>query len=120
MRSLSLNRSASVVLDVNGNGTAALGPSFPGESWLPVSTSISCTGNQPTPTAPAIATCFVYAGNAVNNSTFVDATYQVLGASSGMIDGQVIYPGTQVYAVWSNCNPGQVATLTVNGKRNVP
>jgi hypothetical protein len=120
VRTLSLTRSASVTLGAGGSGTAQLGPSLAGEEWYPESVSISCTGNQPTPVAPAIATCSIYAGNAANNSTFVDATYQVLGASSSMISGQVIYPGNQVLAVWANCNAGQVATLTVNGTRKVP
>jgi len=120
MRTLNLTRTVSVTIGAGGTGTAQLGPSLAGEEWHPVSVSISCTGNQPTPTAPAIATCSIYAGNAVSNSTFTDATYQVLGASSSMISGQVIYPGTQIFAVWVNCNPGQVATLTVYGTKKVP
>jgi hypothetical protein len=115
MRTLSLTKFVNITLDENGNGTAQLGPTFPGEKWLPASTSISCTGNQPTPTAPAIATCSVYAG-----ATFVDATYQVLGASSSMIAGQVIYAGMQVSAQWENCTAGEIATFTVYGQREVP
>lgn len=114
-----LTRTVSVTL-TGGGGTAAAGPSLAGEVWYPTSVSISCTGNQPTPTAPAIATASIYAGNVVNNSTFVDATYQVLGASSSMISGQVIYPGSQVFGVWENCNSAVVATMTVTGTRKVP
>lgn len=120
MRTQQLTRTASVTLNSSGYGVAQVGPSLPGEAWYPVSTSISCTGNQPTPTAPAIATCSVYAGNAVSNTSFTDATYQVLGASSSMISGQVIYPGLWIFAVWANCNAGQTATLTVYGTRTVP
>lgn len=119
-RTQQLARSAYVILGSGGSGTVSLGPTLPGEVWNPVSTSISCTGSQPTPTAPAIATCSIYSGNAVNNSTFVDATYQVLGASSSMISGQAIYPGSQIFAQWENCNAGQTATLTVYGTRTVP
>jgi hypothetical protein len=119
MRTLQLSRTVSVTLS-GGTGTVSVGPSFPGEVWYPTSVSISCTGNQPTPTAPAISTCSIYSGNAVNNNTFVDATYQVLGASSSMISGQVLYPGTSVFAQWENCNSGVVATMTITGTRQVP
>ena len=37
-----------------------------------------------------------------------------------MIAGKALYPGQQVYAVWSNAEPGQTATLAVNGTRQVP
>lgn len=120
MRTQPLTRTASVTLNGSGAGTAQLGPSLPGEKWYPASVSISCTGTQPAPAAPAIATCSIYAGSAPASPAFVDATYQVLGASSSMISGQVIYPGMLIFAVWANCDAGQVATLTVYGTREVP
>jgi hypothetical protein len=120
MRTQPIARAVSVTLNGSGTGIASTGPAITNEIWTPTSVSISCTGNQPTPTAPAIATCSIYAGSGIGNSTFVDATYQVLGASSSMISGQLIYVGQLIYAVWENCNPGEVATLTVYGTRAVP
>ncbi len=116
-RTVSLAASASVVLDSNGNGTAEVGPSLPGEVWSPGSTSITCGGQIPTTGTP---TLFIYAGNGISNSTFIDSTYNVTGASSSMISGKQLYPGQLVFAVWSGGPPDELATLAVNGTRQVP
>lgn len=116
-RTVSLAVSASITLDGNGNGTIEVGPNVPGEVWHPGSTSISCGGPIPVSGTP---TLFIYAGNGISNATFIDSTYNVTGASSSMIAGKSIYPGQNVYAVWSQGPPNQVATLAVNGTRQVP
>jgi hypothetical protein len=116
-RTLSLTANASVVLDANGNGTAAAGPAVPGEVWSPASTSISCGGPIPVSGAPVVS---IYAGNGISQGTFVDSTYNVTGAASSLISGQRLYPGQQVFAVWSNGPANQVATLAVAGTRQVP
>jgi hypothetical protein len=116
-RTLTFTRTASVTLDSNGNGTVSLGPSVPGEVWLPDSCSISATGSIPVTGTPVL---FLYAGEGVSAGSFVDSTYNVTGASSSMISGKTLYPGQQVFAVWSGGPPGQVATLVVKGTRKVP
>ncbi len=116
-RTVSLQQSASVVLDSNGNGTAEAGPSSPGEVWSPDSTSVSCEGSIPVTGTP---TLFIYAGNGISPGTFVDSTYNVTGAASSVIAGKKLYPGQSVFAVWSNGPAGQTATLTVKGTRRVP
>ena len=117
MRSFSLTVSASVTLDGTGAGTVALGPQFPRERWLPESTSISCTGTIPTTGTPTVS---IYAGYGVAPGTFVDSTYNVTSGASSLISGQTLTAGQQVFAVWSGGPPGQVATLTVAGTRQVP
>jgi hypothetical protein len=116
-RTVSLARSASVVLDSNGDGTAEVGPAVPGEIWVPASCSISCGGSIPTTGSPSV---YLYAGNGISQQYFVDSTYNVLGASSSMISGQQLYPGQNVFAVWTSGPPGETATLAVNGTRTVP
>jgi len=116
-RTAALSKSASVVLDANGNGTAELGPAAPGETWLPASCSITCGGSIPTTGTP---TLYLYAGNGISSGTFIDSTYNVTGASSSMIAGKSLYPGQQVFAVWTDGPAGQTATLAVNGSRTVP
>lgn len=116
-RTLSLTASASVLLDGNGNGIAQVGPSAPGEVWSPASTSISCGGAIPTSGAPVVS---IYAGNGISQGTFVDATYNVTGAASSLISGQQLYAGQEVFAVWSDGPPNQLATLAVAGSRRVP
>lgn len=120
-RTLSLSSTATGTV-ANSTVTVSIGPRFQGEIWFPESVSISCTGTQPTPAAPNIATCNLYVGFAANNSTFLDGTYQVLGASSSMISGQSLYPGQLVLAVWANMtgSNGQAVTLTINGSKQVP
>lgn len=116
-RTVSLAASASVVLDANGNGTAEVGPTVPGEVWSPGSVSISCGGTIPVTGAP---TLFIYAGNGISQATFIDSTYNITGSSSSMISGKTIYPGQNVYAVWSDGPPNETAVLAVNGTRSVP
>lgn len=120
MRSLHLSVTVSGVTNSSGSATISTGPKYANEVWFPASVSISCTGNQPTPTAPNIATCSIYSGNSVSNSSFVDETYQVLGAPSSIISGISVYPGAQIFAVWANCNINQTVTMTITGTRQMP
>jgi len=116
-RTLPLSASASVTLDGNGNGTAEVGPSLPGEVWSPGSTGITCGGAIPDTGTPTV---FIYAGNGISTSTFIDSTYNVTSASSSMISGKSLYAGQLVFAVWSGGPPNETATLAVNGTRQVP
>lgn len=117
-RTLNLTAVANVTLDNDGNGTAQIGPNNTNEVWLPTSVSINCTGSLTGITGTP--SCFIYAGAYAGQGTFTDGTYLVLGASSSMISGQSIYPGQQIFAVWTNGPPNQQATMTVQGTRTVP
>lgn len=116
MRTLNLTRSVSVTIAGDGTAEAQLGPSMPGEVWLPESVNVSMTGAAPA----GVATCLTYAGGVISPGTFLDSTYQVLGAASSIISGKSVYPGQSVFAVWAGCTPGAVATLAVSGTRQVP
>lgn len=116
-RTVALQASDTITLDGNGNGTAAVGPSAPGEVWSPDSTGITCTGVIPATGTP---TLFIYAGNGISPGTFIDSTYNVTSAASSLISGKQLFPGQQVFAVWSDGPPGQTATLAVKGTRQVP
>jgi len=114
-RTQPLTRTVTITLDGNGDGTASTGPTLANETWAPQSVYIEASGGIPTGSTPATCTIFGPLGNQV------DATYQVTGASSSMIAGQVIQPGQQITAVFANCNPSPAtATLTVTGTRTVP
>ena len=110
---------AIVTLDVNGNGVASIGPRF-NQVWSPTTCSIQSTGTIPANGAGNPATCTISVGFMPSGSTFVDSTYQVTGAASGIIDGQTVYYGQQIFATWANGNPGATATLTVNGTMTIP
>lgn len=113
--------SASVVGSTNGSGsgTLSVGPSTPGTIWYPQSVSFSMTGSFPTVTGSNIPLVQIYIGS-TNASSLIDSTYNVLQNSSSMISGQVVYPGTLIYAVWQYGNDNAAITFNVYGKRQVP
>ena len=117
-RQLNLTAIANVTLDHDGNGTALIGPNNTNEVWAPTSVSINCTGSLTGITG--ISTCFLYCGAYVGLGTFVDSTYNVLGASSSMINGQSLYPGQYIFAVWINGPANQQASMVISGMRTVP
>jgi hypothetical protein len=121
MRTLALSGiSAQVTLNGSGNGTAQVGPRTPGHIWYPQSVTISMLGGFPAVSGTNTPICSIYAGAGTNAGNLVDATYQVLGASSSMVQGQALYPGQSIFAVWLWGNPGVLATLNVFGSRQCP
>lgn len=117
MRTLSLTRSLTITLDGTGAGTAQLGPASPGERWLPSQVSVSCSE------AVTQGTCQadIYIGPAATQPNRVDGTFSGdTGDTSSAVAGQVIWPGSYLFAVWSNGVPGALATVLVNGTREVP
>jgi hypothetical protein len=114
-RSIPLNLSASVKLNGSGNGTAQLGPGFPGEIWSPAVVSVSVSTNV------SEAQCKIYAGIVAVPATFIDGTLSgSTGDSTDRISGQVFYPGQFIIAVWSGGDVGAIATMNIQGSRQVP
>jgi hypothetical protein len=116
MQTVPLGATGSVTLDINGNGVIQLGPRF-GQTWLPSAVSISSAG--PIPTNGLVFSCTIAIGSNPSGATFVDATYQVLGAGSSLINGQSVCPGQYIYVTFANCNAGVIATATVNGTMTI-
>lgn len=110
MATLPLTATVSVVLDADGNGTAATGPTAQGETWLPgfnaaVSTQETGIVNE--------AQCRVYcAGRFVGGTTWGST-----GDSS--TDTPQLAVGQQVSAQWTGGDPGATAVLDITGSRNV-
>lgn len=114
---LTLTRTATVILNGSGAGTVQLGPSSPGEAWQPSQVSVSCSAAVTTGTCQ----CNIYAGAGPSQSTFVDGTFSGdTGDTTDAIGGRVVHPGESVFAVWSGGVPGATATAVVNGARTVP
>jgi hypothetical protein len=118
MRTLNLTAIANVTLDGEGNGIAQAGPANTNEVWLPASVSINCGGSLTGITGTP--TCSIYAGAYIGPGTFVDGTYLVLQAASSLIQGQSVYVGQQIFAVWTNAPANAQATMVINGTRTVP
>jgi hypothetical protein len=110
---LSLNASASVVLDGAGNGTASCGPGLPGVSWQPTSIGVSATSNA------SEAQCHVYLGLSAVAGALLGATST--GSTGDTTDcSQTVWPGQNLIAVWAGGDPGATATMSVFGTRTVP
>ena len=95
-----LSEWAQTTLDDSGAGTIQLGPRAHGVTWRPATASIKMSGGIPS----GVATCFVYAGGYVDESTFVDSTYDVNNDSTDRLTGQELRLGQYVFAVWSGGN----------------
>lgn len=110
---LTLNASASVVLNAQGNGTASCGPALPGVSWQPTSIAVSASTNN------SEAQCNVYLGLSAQAGSLLGATST--GSTGDSTDcSQTVWPGQSLIAVWAGGDPGATATMSVFGTRTVP
>lgn len=104
------------VLDGAGAGTIRIGPRAHGVEWRPATASIRMTGSTPS----GLSTCYVYAGPVANDTTFVDATYDVNNDSTDRVSGLRLRIGQYVWAVWTGGNAGADVTLALTGEAEVP
>jgi hypothetical protein len=106
----------SCTLDINGNGTAKVGPESAREIWYPTNAHVHANIGEVTNEAQ----CIVYVGDTVNPNNFRDGT---LSGSSGdttdAINADQITQGNYIWAVWANGDPGVQAVLTVTGAKDV-
>lgn len=105
-----LNQGITVKLDASGNGRAAIGPSFGPAVWHVAVTSVRTSQ----PGQGNIPQCAIYRGTEDANG-YIDLTYD--GSADACDIPFDLIQGTQVIAVWSGGNPGDIATLSVTGMR---
>lgn len=111
---LVLDVSASVTLDVNGNGTVSVGPSIVREHWQPTNIAVSATS------AAIEAQCNVYLGTTPSASQLVLTTTTGSSGDSSGASGIDMQPGQLLIAQWKGGDVGAIATLHVNGTRSRP
>ena len=110
-----LTETANGTLNGSGNGAVFLGPGF-GQVWNPSLASISASGGIPTSGTPANPpTCYVSVGSNESGAVQLDSTYQVTGAATDAVNGQVLNPGQYVFAIFVNCIPNATITMTISG-----
>jgi hypothetical protein len=114
MTTVPLSESAFVTLDGSGNGTARVGPAAHGVVWRPTVASLKVSTSVQSPT------CLIYAGSSATPDNFVDGTYTGSQNSTSNIDGQVLYLGQYVFAVWTGGDPGAQATIALSGTKDIP
>lgn len=108
-----LSQWTSVILDANGNGTVSLGPTGSGEVWTSVNAAVHCSSNS------SEATCQLFVGSAASPQFFSGGTTWGSTGDSGNWVGAPIVVGQQVFATWSDGDPGATAYLTLSGQRQV-
>jgi hypothetical protein len=114
MRTDYLNKTASTVLDANGNGSILLKPDV-GQYWAPNFVRIS-TAKQ----VPPFPHCTIYHGASLTDQTtgpanYVDDTNLGNSDASSIIAGTTVQFGEAIYAKWTGGQPLDTAILTVYG-----
>ena len=114
MTSGTLYETGQVILDGSGNGTVRVGPLSAREVWNAANASVKVATNA------LEARCSIYVGNAATSQYFRDTTLTgSTGDSTGKVDSAPIKVGSYIWAVWTGGDPGQQATLTVTGTKEV-
>lgn len=103
-----------IVLDGSGNGTAKIGPLTALETWYPETVAVKVNPN------PANeAACTISVGDQ-NTKSFRDYTVSgSSGDSTGKASGDRLVKGDHVWADWTGGDPGQRATITVMGTKEI-
>ena len=90
-----------------GSATVVLGPQGVGTRWYPSQIQVSTT------TGPVDQSSCVLYRDIVEAKHEIGQTLQGGGDTLGFTHD--MQPGDLIYAVWSNANPGDLATLAVHG-----
>jgi len=118
---LPLNETGTVVLDGSGNGTLAMRPDGSREYWLPE--LVSEAAPNPAGGIPASEARFdLYIGHKVAQQYFVDGTYTgSSGNSTDKVNGYTVgrHADAQIIGVWTGGDPGAVATMRVQGTKEL-
>jgi hypothetical protein len=100
--------SASVVLDVNGNGTVTLGPTIPGTTWNVTAQAVLVNNG----VATNVPTFLLYNG-AVSPGNLLGGSYT--GSNDSADFAVTLTPGQILTGVWSGGDAGMLATLSISG-----
>lgn len=112
--SVLLNEAASVILNSQGNGTAHLGPLTAYESWQPSTGAVSVATNSNE------AQCAIYMGDQPVQQNLVGTTLSGSTGDSTGLGGLVpMQTGQYIWAVWTGGDPGSLATIKVQGSKNL-
>lgn len=115
MTTVKLDESATVTLDGAGNGTARVGPISAREVWHPAMVHVSANR------APVNeAQCLVFMGDLPIRTNYRDGTFSgSSGDSTDSFKSDIVKLGQYIIAQWTGGDPGQIATLTVTGEKEV-
>lgn len=109
-----LSRSVSVTLNGSGNGSVSLGPTHVGEVWYPSTVAVSVATNN------SEALGYLYVGIAASAGNLAGNTITASTGDSDDLGGMPVYVGTFIMFAWTGGDPGELATMSVFGTRQVP
>jgi hypothetical protein len=101
-------------LDINGNGSAKVGPLSSREIWSPVNVHVSVATNTNE------ATCNIYVGSDTSQANFRDATFSgSSGDATDKVSADTVKCGSHIWATWVGGDPGSQAIIRVTGTKQV-
>lgn len=113
MTTLPLDESKQITLDGSGNGAVTIGPSYSYQTWIPTQINVLVTSNNKEPQFK------YYRGSTVGLTNFLGGTYTGSNDQSD-ISGQILQPGEVFLCVWTGGDPGAIASVGLNGTKEIP
>lgn len=109
---LTLDESGQVTLDGSGNGALRIGPLYTAQTWMPTQINVQTSTNVKEPV-------FKYYRNSVGATSFLGGTYTGSNDQSD-ISGQILHPGEAFVCVWTGGDAGAIASVNLNGEKEIP
>jgi hypothetical protein len=113
MATLPLDESRQITLDGSGNGAVTIGPTYSYQTWTPSQINVQVTSNLSEPVFK------YYRGASIGNTNYLGGTYTGSNDQS-VVSGQILQPGEVFLCVWTGGDPGAVASVNLNGTKDIP
>lgn len=112
-QTLPLDEFGQVTLDGSGNGAVRIGPLYSYQTWKPTQINVVVSTNTKEPVFK------YYRGTSAGGANFLGGTYTGSNDSSD-ISGQILHPGESFFCQWTGGDAGALATVTLNGTKEIP
>lgn len=109
---LPLDESGQVTLDGSGNGAIRIGPLYSVQKWIPTMIVVNVSTNVKEPV-------FKYFRNSPGATSYLGGTYTGSNDQSD-ISGQILNPGESFYCQWTGGDAGALASVALNGTKEIP
>jgi len=110
---LPLDEFAQVQLNGSGNGAVTIGPSNSYQKWIPTQINVQVSSNTSEPVFK------YYRGRTAGGANFLGGTNTGSNDQSD-ISGQILQPGEVFLCAWTGGDPNAIASVTLNGTKEIP